>query len=157
LEDFPIPDDVLCDMVVQSIDDRNLPPLKGKRQRRIQNQDPPNTPKRTCIQYDYKHAEASVLSDWLGEVPCFPDKQFECTFRIKCHMVDTIINHLAKNDSFWIKTICSVGKEKINPYVKFPCAMKMLCCGASGSAFFYHQFGETTSRRCISKLSRGFV
>jgi hypothetical protein len=87
-----------------------------------------------------------------------PDKQFDGTFRIKRHMVDTIINHLAKRDTFWIKTVCRAGKETINPYVKFLCAMKMLCYGVSGSAFVdYHRFGETTSRRCISKLSRGLI
>jgi len=118
LEDVSIPDNVLREMVVQSIDNRNLPPLIGKHRRRIENQDPLNIPKRMLIQYDYKCTEASVLSDWLGEVPHFPDKQFERTFRIKRHMVDTIINHLAKNDNFWIKTVCRAGKETINPYFK---------------------------------------
>ena len=112
LEDVPISDDVLCEMVVQSIDDRNLPPLTGKHRRRIQNQDPSNTPKRTRIQYDYKCAEASVLSDWLGEVPRFPDKQFERTFRIKCHMVDTIINHLAKKILFGSRPFVEWGRKQ---------------------------------------------
>ncbi len=103
-----------------------------------------NPPKRTHIKYDYNQAEDSVFSDWVGEVPQFSDKEFERTFRIKCRMVDTIINHLAKRDTFWIKTVCRAGKETINPYV---CAMKMLCYGVSGGAFVnYHQFGETTSR-----------
>jgi hypothetical protein len=82
LEDIRIPDDLLCEMVVQSIDGHDLPPLTGKYQRRIQNQDPSNLPKSPFIQYDYKCAEARVLSDWLEEVPHFPGKQFVWTFRI---------------------------------------------------------------------------
>ena len=62
-------------------------------------------------------------------------------------MVDTIINSLAKRDNFWIKTVCRVGKETINPYVKFLCDIKMICYGVSASAFVdYHQLSETTSR-----------
>jgi hypothetical protein len=45
LEDDPIPDNVLCEMAVQAIDDRNLPPLTGKHRRRIQNQDHQIPPK----------------------------------------------------------------------------------------------------------------
>ena len=54
-------------------------------------------------------------------------------------MVDTIINHLAKRDNFWIKTVSRAGKQTINPYVKFLCAMKMICYGVSGNVFVdYH-------------------
>lgn len=36
--------------------------------------------------------------------------------------------------------------------------MKMICYGVSGNAFIdYHQFRETTSRQCISKLSKELV
>ena len=115
LEDVLIPDNVLHEMVVQS---RWLWPHSTRKfRRRIQNQDPLNPPKRLRIQHDYIFTEDSVLSDWLGEVPHFPDKQFKRTFRIKHHMLDMIINHLAKKDSFWIKTVCRAGKETINPYV----------------------------------------
>jgi hypothetical protein len=73
-------------------------------------------------------------------------------------MVDTIINHLAKSDQFWRQTLCRAGKPSISPHVKFLCAQKMLCYGISSSAFVeYFQMGETTSRRCLSKLTRGMV
>lgn len=121
LEDVPIPDDVLNEMVVQSSNNHNLPSLTGKHQRRIQSQDPLNLPQMTCIQYDYKHAEDSVSSDRLGEVPHFPDKLFEHPFRIECHMVNTIINHLAKKDSFCIKPFVEQGRKQstcsLNSYV----------------------------------------
>ena len=83
LEDVPIPDDIVCKIVMQTIEEHNLPPLTVKHHHhRIVSPSPSNQPKRTCIQYDYKRAEKSVLSDWVGSVPRFPDKQFECTFRI---------------------------------------------------------------------------
>ena len=73
-------------------------------------------------------------------------------------MVDTIINHLAKSDRFWRQMVCRAGKPSISPHVKFLCAQKMLCYGISASAFVdYFQMGETTSRRCLSKLTRGMV
>ena len=50
------------------------------------------------------------------------------------------------------------GKETINPYVKLLCALKMICYGFFGHAFLdYHQFGETTSCRCVHHLVRGLV
>ena len=160
-DDVSIPDDVVREMVMQTIEEHELPPLTGKRRR----QDGPdetaltaNDPKRLRIQYNYKRAYESVLSDWIGAVPRFPDKQFQRTFRIKREMVDIIINHLASTDSFWIQNIGRNGKETINPYVKFLCAMKMICYGVSGSAFIdYHQFSDTTSRRCVHHLVRGLV
>ena len=113
---------------------------------------------RAHIAYDYTQAKESVLCDWVEEVPCFPHKQFEHTFSIKCHMVNPIINHLAQRDRFWINTVCRVGKEMINPYAKLLRTVKMICYGVSGSAFIhYHQFGETTIRQCVSKLGRGLV
>ena len=73
-------------------------------------------------------------------------------------MVDTILNHLAQRSSFWIKTVCRAGKETVNPYVKLLCALKMICYGISGNAFIdYHQFGETTSHRCVHHLVTGLV
>jgi hypothetical protein len=144
-------------MVTQTIEEHDIPPLTGKHQKR-QRSSNSNLAKRTCIKYDYKRAKESVLADWAGEVPCFPDRQFEHTFRIKCHMVDTIINHLAHRDKFWIKTVCRAGEEIINPYVKFLCTLKVLCYGISGGAFIdYHQFCETTARRCVHHLTRGLV
>ena len=73
-------------------------------------------------------------------------------------MTDTILNHLARSDSFWIKTVCRAGKETINPYVKLLCALKMICYGISENAFLdYHQFGETTSCQCIHHFVRRLV
>jgi hypothetical protein len=104
-DDVSIPDDVVREMVMQTIEEHELPPLTGKR-RRQDGQDEialtANDPKRPRIQYDYKRAHESVLSDWIGAVPRFPDKQFQRTFRIKREMVDITINHLAYANSFWI-------------------------------------------------------
>ena len=98
------------------------------------------------------------MDDWLGSIPRFPDKSFKHTFCIKRAMVDTIINHLAESDRFWRQTVCRAGKPSISPHVTFLCAQKMLCYGISSSAFVdYFQMGETTSRRCLSKLTRGMV
>ena len=78
-------------------------------------------------------------------------------FRIKHHMVDTIINHLAPRDSFWVKTVCRAGKETINLYIKLFCT-KMICFCVLGSAFIdYHKFGETPERCCVHLLARGLV
>ena len=100
-----VPDDVVREIVMQTIEEHKLPPLTGKR-RRQDGQDEialtVNNPKRSRIQYDYKRAHESVLSDWIGAVPRFPDKQFQQTFRIKREMVDITINHLAYANSFWI-------------------------------------------------------
>lgn len=98
LKDVPIPDDVLHEMTMQSMNDHNLPSLTGKHQRRSQSQDPLNFPKMTCIRYEYKHAEGSVSSHRLGEVSHFPDNQFKCTFRIECHTVD-------RSSITWLKKI----------------------------------------------------
>ena len=123
LDDIIVPDDVIRDLVMQTVEEHDLPQLTGKWCRTSS----PEQLKRPRIQYDYKRAEDSVLSDWVGDVPRFPDKQFEHTFRIKCHMDNTIINHLCCRNSFWIKTVCRAGKEMINPYVKLLCALKMIC------------------------------
>jgi hypothetical protein len=46
----------------------------------------------------------------------------------------------------------------IQPYVKFLCVEKILCCGISGNAFIdYFQMSKTISRRCLSRLTRGIV
>ena len=110
-DDIEIPQDVIRDMVLEAVDEHDLPPLTGKRTRASS----AGQPKRPRIKYDYQRAEQSVLSDWVGEVPRFPDKQFERTFRIKRHMVDTILNHLCHRNTFWVKTVCRAGKETINP------------------------------------------
>ena len=159
LENVSISDDVIREFVMQTIQEHDLPPLTGKRRHQTVGSQTSNlSQKRTRIKYDYARAEASVMSDWVGDVPRFPDRQFERTFRIKRHMVDTILNHLARRSSFWTKTVCRAGKETINPYVKLLCGLKMICYGISGNAFIdYHQFGETTSRRCVHQLVVGLV
>ena len=150
LDDVSIPDDVVREMVMQTIEEHDLPPLTGKRCC-LDGLDEisltPNNLTRPRIKYDYKWAHDSVLSDWMGAVPRFPDKQFQLTFRIKRDMVDIIINHLVSTNPFWTQHIDHNGKLTISPYVKFLCAMKMICYGVSGSAFIdYHQFSDTTSR-----------
>ena len=91
------------------------------------------------VHCDYHLAEESVLNAWVGAVPCFSDKQYKCIFMIMHHMVDTILNHLALRN-FWIKTVCWVGKEMINPYVKLLSTRMMKCYRISANAFLeYHQ------------------
>jgi hypothetical protein len=53
LEGIPILDDVLCELVIQAIDECDLPPLTGKHRRR-QGLAHSNPPKETHIEYDYK-------------------------------------------------------------------------------------------------------
>jgi hypothetical protein len=101
-DDIEIPQDVIRDMVLEVVDEHDLPPLTGKRTRASSAS--AGQPKRPHIKYDYQRAEQqSVFSDWVGEVSRFPDKQFERTFRIKRHIVDTILNHLCRRSSFWVK------------------------------------------------------
>ena len=98
------------------------------------------------------------MDDWLGPIPRFPDKSFEHTFDIKRAMVDTIINHLTKRDSFWRQTVCRAGKPSISPHITFLCGPKMLCYGISVSAFLdYFQINESMLRICLSKLTQGMV
>jgi hypothetical protein len=78
--------------------------------------------------------EESVISDWVGIVLRFSDKQFELIFRIKRHVVDGIFNNLVHYDTFWTKFVCGAEKATISPFVKFLCAMKMICYGVSASA-----------------------
>jgi hypothetical protein len=67
-EEIPIPDNILREMVMQTIDKFDLPPLSGKK-RHQPSLTQSNQAKKTRIQYDYKRAEESVLGDWVGAVP----------------------------------------------------------------------------------------
>ena len=148
-----IPHDFIAEMVRHVICDHDVQPLSGKRQSSNATDLHP-TKKRKQIKYDKEQAKKCMMDDWLGSIPRFPDKSFKWTFHIKHAMVDTIINHLAKHDSFWRKTVCRAGKPSISPHVKFLCGQKMLCYGVSASAFVdYFQLGEMASRRCLSKLT----
>lgn len=75
------------------------------------------------------------MSNWVGDVVHFADKQFKRKFRIKWNMVNIIIGHLARYIDFWKKTVCGAGKESISNYVKFLCSQKMICYGVSDSVF----------------------
>jgi len=69
-----------------------------------------------------------------------------------------LVKHLAKRHSFWRQTVCRAGKPTICPYVKFLTAMNMICYVVSGNAFVdYFQMGESTTRRCVSYLTKGLV
>lgn len=114
--------------------------------------------KRQMVKYDRERAYRCVMDDWMGDVPRFDDKQFERTFRIKRWMVDFCISNLAHHDRFWLQTIDAANRLSISPYVKFLAAQKLLCYGVSFSAFKdYFQIGESTARKCMSKLARGIV
>ena len=113
LDEVTIPDDVVCEMVMQTIEEHNLHSLTQKQRRQkgvilFSN----NLPKRPCITYSCARVDVRILSDWVCAVPRFSDMQFEHTFRIKHHMVDTILNHLDQRSSFWIKTVCHVVKKQ---------------------------------------------
>jgi hypothetical protein len=56
---------------------------------------------RKLVMYDHERANKCVMSDWLCKVPRFPDKHFERVFRLKRHLVNFIVNNLAKYDPFW--------------------------------------------------------
>ena len=134
-----IPRDVIAEMEHHVIRDHDVQPLSGKRQSSdATDLHPPQKQKQ--IKHDSERAKKCAMDDWLVSIPMFPEKSFEQTFCINHTMVDTIINHL----------IC--------PQVKFLCAQKMLCYGVSASPFVdYFQMGDTTSRRCLSKLTQGMV
>jgi hypothetical protein len=78
----PIPDDVICKLVMNVICDHNLDPLVGKHCHHQSNVEDV-LQKRVCIEYNNKRAELSILSDWVGDVPWFANKQLKRTFRIK--------------------------------------------------------------------------
>jgi hypothetical protein len=114
--------------------------------------------KRQMIKYNCQCAFDSVMNNWMNPRPCFYDKQFERTFRMKKYMVDYIISNLAKTDPFWMPTRDAVGHLSISPIVKFLTALKMLCYGVSFSAFKdYFQLGESTACWCLHKLCVGIV
>ncbi len=133
-EPTKIPHDGIAEMVYDFIREHDVQLLSGKRCSSDPD-DPHPIKKRKQINYDRERAKKCAMDDWLGPIPRFPDKSFECTFCINRVMVDTIINHLAKRDSFWRQTVCRAGKPSISPYVKFLCGQKMLCYGVSASAF----------------------
>ena len=117
-----------------------------------------NKKRKEIIKYDRNRAYKCVMSDWIGTVPRFNDKQFERSFRLKRSLVDFIINNLAKQNKFWTHSVDSVNHLSISPHVKFLTAMKRICYGVSFSAFQdYFQMGESTARLCISNLAKVIV
>ena len=106
LDNIPTTHDVIHKLVMLLIEEQDLPPLTGKHSHKNVESQSSNIPhKRSQIRCNYARAEASIISDWVGEVPRFPDMQFKCTFLIKRHMVDKILNHLARRSSFWTKSV----------------------------------------------------
>lgn len=151
----PLPSDVLEEIIEEIVD---LYGIKGIKRAAVNDNGGNAKKKRKYVKYDRKRAYECVTSDWMAPIPRFDDKQFERTFRIRRSMVDYIIGHLAREDTFWTQTIDSRGKLSIHPHVKFCAAQKMMCYGVSFSAFKdYFQMGESTARLCMSKLSRGIV
>ena len=94
-----IPDNVIAETVYNFIRDHDVWPLSSKRHSSDAD-DPHPTKKRKQKQYARDQAKKCVMDDWLGPIPKLPDQLFECTFHIKHAMIDTIIKHLAKHDSF---------------------------------------------------------
>ena len=71
-QDVPLPEDVVREIIVQTIDKCDVTQLTGKHTRRKISSDS-NSVKRTCIKYDYHRAKESIFAGWVGEVPHFPD------------------------------------------------------------------------------------
>jgi hypothetical protein len=161
-QDIEVPRDIARDMVDEFIREKNITSLNSKSEKsnfnRENQEDTPTNNKRQRVKYDHERARLCVQDDWMGPVPRFSDKSFERTFRITRSMVETLVTHLAKRDSFWRRTVCRAGKPTICPYAKFLMGMKMICYGVSGNAFVdYFQMGESTTRRCVSLLTKGIV
>jgi hypothetical protein len=157
-EEVEVPRDVARDMVDEFIRENNITSLIEKRGKRTSNPENGTSNKRQRVNYDHERARVCVREDWMGPMPRFSDKSFERTFRITRSMVETLVTHLAKRNSFWRQTVCRAGKPTICPYVKFLMGMKMICYGVSGNAFVdYFQMGESTTRKCVSFLTKGLV
>jgi hypothetical protein len=157
-EEFDVPRDVARDMVDEFIRENNITSLIEKRGKRTTNPENCTSNKRKRVNYDHERARVCVREDWMGPMPRFSDKSFERTFRINRSMVETLVTHLAKKNPFWRQTVCRAGKPTICPYVKFLMGMKMICYGVSGNAFVdYFQMGESTTRKCVSFLTKGLV
>ena len=67
-EEIHITDNVLHKMVMQTIDEFDVPPLSGKNQCQTSLTQTKKT-KKTHKQCDYKCAKESVLGNWVGAVP----------------------------------------------------------------------------------------
>lgn len=120
-----IPHNVIEGIVLDIICEQNIAPLSGNR-RYITNEDGSRNKPR-WIEYNWD-------DNWMGPIPWFPDKSFECSFQIRREMFDVIINNLAKNDSFSSQTVCWVVSSTICLNVKLFCSQKILCYGISGSS-----------------------
>jgi len=96
----PIPD-YFTHLILEMIDKYNLPPLSEKyidqvplllllHQRGL-----------TLSMMTREQTKMfNVLSEWIGAVPYFTDKQYDRVFKIKEHMIDTVIKSLACVDIF---------------------------------------------------------
>jgi hypothetical protein len=109
-------------------------------------EDKPTIRKRKTVSYDRGRVYKCMMSDWLGTVPQFDDKQFERTFRIKRSLVHYSIRNLARYDSFWTQSWDAMNRLSILPFVKFLAGMRWISYGVSFSAFQdYFQMGKSTA------------
>jgi hypothetical protein len=58
--------------------------------------------KREYIRYDRERARMSVVYDYLGPQPIFPDHQFERFFRITRPMAQLVLETCCRTDSFLV-------------------------------------------------------
>ncbi len=73
-----IPTDIIKERIKECLDEVDLPTTTSKRPRRHSNGDGSGSEnKRTKVDYDRERAYQCVMSDWLGPVTIFPDRQFE--------------------------------------------------------------------------------
>lgn len=153
-----IPADIIDDMVRESLDQYILPEAASKRRHGSSGTSGGPKKKRKNVKYDRERARRCVMSDWLGPVPRFADKQFERVFRITREHAEFLLTNLANHDDFWTTTFDRKRQPSICPKVKFLAAQKRLCYGISFSGFQdYFQMGESTARLCVSHLARGIV
>ena len=155
-EVFIPPPDIIQDYIDETVELYGLQSVLGHKRQSDDDGIDSIPRKRRMVKYNRERARISVQEDWMGPVPIFDDKQFERTFRIRRSMVDYLLGHLVRNDTFWTTTIDSCNRKSIDPHVKFVAAQKLICYGVSYSAFKdYLQMGESTARLCMHKLVRG--
>ena len=110
--------------------------------------------KRTYINWNRDRARQCVDEDYLGDVPRFPDRQFERVFRVTRSIADRLLQCAAHCDAFFTERFDAANKRGICPKVKLLMALKQLAYGVSPSAFQdYFQMGETTGRECLKRFA----
>lgn len=115
--------------------------------------------KRRVVPYDRERARQSVISDWVGAVPIFDDKQFDRMFRITKTIYERIRNAALSPasgaDSFFHERVDCTGRRAISTDCKILMGLKVMAYGVAANAFRdYFQMGESTALLCCLQLAR---